>query len=38
MAVSALGLGCMNFFWAYGQRTDKHEAIRACLTNRRSPW
>src|SRR5687768_16576866 len=27
LEVSALGLGCMNFSWAYGPRTDKQDAI-----------
>ena len=29
LEVSALGLGCMNFDWAYGPPTDRKEAIKA---------
>ena len=28
LVVSALGLGCMNFYWAYGPPTSKQDAIR----------
>jgi aryl-alcohol dehydrogenase-like predicted oxidoreductase len=28
LEVSALGLGCMNFYWAYGQRKSTQDAIR----------
>jgi aryl-alcohol dehydrogenase-like predicted oxidoreductase len=28
LEISALGLGCMNFYWAYGQPTSKQDAIR----------
>ena len=28
LEVSALGLGCMNFYWAYGQSTSTPDAIR----------
>ena len=28
LEVSALGLGCMNFYWAYGPATTKGDAIR----------
>jgi hypothetical protein len=28
LQVSALGLGCMNFAWAYGPPTDRQQAIK----------
>ena len=28
LEVSALGLGCMNFYWAYGHRVEKAEAVK----------
>src|SRR5918993_3414367 len=28
LEVSALGLGCMNFYWAYGQRVEKQDAVK----------
>jgi aryl-alcohol dehydrogenase-like predicted oxidoreductase len=28
LEVSALGLGCMNFAWAYGPQTDRQQAIK----------
>jgi len=31
LEVSALGLGCMNFAWAYGPPTDRQQAIKVIL-------